>query len=447
MSINGSFYTGLSGLSTHGTAIGVVGDNVANVNTTGFKNSSTEFSDILGMSLSGVSGANQMGAGANIESMDTNFVQGTFITTDVPTDIAVNGKGFYILKDASNQDKFYSRAGHFHFDNQGYFVNTTDKRVQGYLYDSTGTTLIEALADVQIDQNSMIAPKPTSAAELVLNLDSSSTAMSAWGAVGSVDFNAALADPTGHSNYSTPVTIYDTLGQSHTVQVYFTKTAASTWEWHAAIAESDASAYTATYQSGNYVLYGQGITADTTRLQFDANGVLTSPPAAAADVNLFDAGSAIVFENGVTATAATINYTGTTQYGSSSAIQSIIQDGYAAGTTSSVGIDDTGDIVANYTNGQVKKIARLALGSFLNINGLFRRGATMYQESVASGQPIFNKPGEGGMGTISSSMLEESNVDLAAEIIKMIVLQRGYQANSKVISTTDEMLNTLLQLR
>lgn len=444
MSITGSFYTGLSGLQTHGTAIGVVGDNVANVNTTGFKNSSAEFQDILGMSLSGVSGANQMGAGTNIQSMDVNFIQGTFETTDITTDVAINGKGFYILKDATTAETFYTRAGHYHFDNQGYFVNTTGKRVQGYLYDSTGTTLIETLADIQVNQNSMIAPNATSAAEMILNLDSSETAMSAWGAVGTASFNTALADPTGHSNYSTPVTIYDSLGQSHIIQVYFTKVAANTWEWHAVMPSSDVSSATAAYQSGSYTLYGQGITAATDRLEFNSSGVLTAPAAA---VNFFAAASAIVFDNGVSATASTIDFAGTTQYGSSSAIQSIIQDGYAAGTTSAVGIDEAGNIVANYTNGQVKKIARLALCSFLNINGLLRRGATMYQESVTSGQPIYNKPGEGGMGTISSSMLEESNVDLASEIIKMIVLQRGYQANSKVISTTDEMLNTLINLR
>ena len=146
---------------------------------------------------------------------------------------------------------------------------------------------------------------------------------------------------------------------------------------------------------------------------------------------------AIIYANGVAATDSTIDFTGTTQYGTVSAVQSVNQNGYAPGTASSITIDPQGNVTANYTNGQVKNIARLALANFADINGLQRSGSNLYSETVASGQPLLNKPGDGGMGTISSSMLEESNVDLAGEIINMIVLQRGYEANSKVITTTD----------
>jgi flagellar hook protein FlgE len=429
MSITGSFYTGLSGLNTHGTAMGIIGDNISNVNTAGFKNSSAEFQDILGLSLSGVLGGNQTGAGSNVQSVDTNFVQGTFETTDVSTDLAVNGKGFFIVEDPTTHETFYTRAGHFHFDNEGYYVNSLGERVQGYLYNGTGTELIETLADIQINQNSMIAPNATSAVEMILNLDSSE-ATDTWD----------ITDPAGSSGYSTPVTIYDTLGQAHVLEIYFTKTAANTWQWHAVIPSSDV---TSGGGAGTYRLFGSGEVADD--LEFSpTTGALTSPTTA---VDLYDAANAIVFANGIAASAVTADLTETTQYGSESVIQSIIQDGYAAGVTSSVAIDGDGNITASYTNGQVKKIARLALSSFLNINGLLRNGSTQYSETVQSGQPLTNKAGEGGMGTISSSMLEESNVDLAGEIIKMIVIQRGYQANSKVISTTDEMLNTLIQLR
>jgi flagellar hook protein FlgE len=429
MSITSSFYTALTGLSTHGIAMGVVGDNISNINTTGFKSSSPEFEDILGLSLSGVQGSNQTGAGTDIQSIDVNYVQGTFETTEVPTDVAINGRGFFIVKDPTTNEQSYTRAGHFQFDNQGYYVDTRGSRVQGYLYDSTGTTLIENLSDIQINQNSMVAPQVSSQVEMILNLDSSATTMT-W------DIN----DPAGTSNYSTPVTIYDTLGQSHVLQVYFTKTAGNAWQWHALISNSDTSA-----GGTGYSLFGQGITAGSTLLEFNANGGLTSPASA---IPFHDQTSnPTTFANGVAATDSTVDFTDTTQYGASSAIQSVIQNGYAAGTTSNVSIDDEGNIIANYTNGQVKKVARLALSTFLNVNGLERKGGTLYQETTKSGQPITNKPGEGGMGTTSSSMLEESNVDLASEIIKMIVIQRGYQANSKVISTTDDMLNTLINLR
>ena len=214
MSITSSFYTALSGLSTHGTAMGVVGDNISNINTTGFKSSSPQFEDILGLSLSGVQGSNQTGAGTNVQSIDVNYIQGTFETTEVPTDVAINGKGFFVVKDPSTNEQFYTRAGHYHFDNQGYYINEQGDRVQGYLYDNAGRNLIESLADIQVNQNSMIPPQVTTTAEMILNLDSTAPPLA-----GGFD----LTDPTGTSNYSTPITIYDSLGQAHVIQVYFTK--------------------------------------------------------------------------------------------------------------------------------------------------------------------------------------------------------------------------------
>ena len=428
MSITGSFYTGLSGLNTHGGALSIIGDNIANVNTSGFKSSNAQFEDILGLTLTGVLGNNNTGAGASIQNVDVNFVQGTFETTDVSTDVAINGKGFFIVKDPTTYEKFYTRSGHFHFDNTGYFVNNTGYRVQGYLYDDIGSSLIEILSDIQINQNSMMPPSTTTAAEMVLNLNSNDSTKT-WD----------ITSPAADSNYSSPVTIFDTLGQSHVIEVYFTKTAANTWQWHSVIDGGDVSGGT----PGTYVLFGSGESSDD--LEFSSlTGALTSPTTA---INFYDSSNAITYANGVAASAVTIDFTGTTQYGSESAIQSIIQDGYAAGSTALMSIDEDGNIVANYTNGQVKRIARLALSSFANINGLQRKGETLFQETVSSGQPITNKAGDGGMGNISSSMLEESNVDLAGEMIKMIVIQRGYQANSKVISTADEMLNTLINMR
>jgi flagellar hook protein FlgE len=430
MSLTGSFYTGLSGLSTHGTALSVVGDNISNINTSGFKSSSAEFEDILGQSLSGVQGSNQTGAGTNVQSIDINYIQGTFATTEIATDVAINGRGFFVVKDPSTNELSYTRAGHDHFDNQGYLVTTQGSRVQGFLYNNTGTTLIQSLADIQVNQNSMIPPQVTTTADMILNLDSSATPPT-----GGWD----ITDPTGSSNYSSPIAIYDTLGQRHVIQVFFTNVSSAlaprTWEWNGIIDGSDVQGGT----SGVYQLFGTGT------LVFDANGVLTSPAAAVAFHD--QTANAITYANGVDATDSTMDFTGTTQYGSVSAIQSINQNGYAPGTASNISIDNQGNVTANYTNGQVKKIARLALATFPNINGLQREGSTLFAETVQSGQPLVNKPGEGGMGSISSSMLEESNVDMAGELIKMIVLQRGYQANSKVISTTDEMLNTLINVR
>jgi flagellar hook protein FlgE len=172
-----------------------------------------------------------------------------------------------------------------------------------------------------------------------------------------------------------------------------------------------------------------------------------APVANISDEPLYNHASVIVYANGVTATDSKIDFTGTTQYGTVSSVQSVNQNGYSPGTASNISIDPQGNVTANYTNGQVKKIARLSVANFTDINGLQRRGSNLYSETVASGQPLLNKPGDAGMGTISSSMLEESNVDLAGEIIKMVIIQRGYEANSKVISTTDAMMNTLINIR
>ncbi|OGP54898.1 MAG: hypothetical protein A2162_01230 [Deltaproteobacteria bacterium RBG_13_52_11b] len=420
MSITSSFYSALSGLDAHAIAMQVIGDNVANVHTTGFKSSTAHFEDILGQSLSGVTGSNQTGAGTKVSTVDLDFFQGSFQTTNVSTDVAINGKGLFVLADPNSDEHFYTRAGHFTLDNQGYYVNTHGYRVQGYLYDSLGENLIETLSDIQIDQNSMIPPIATTEMEMVLNLDAGAD-VRVWDPT----------DPSATCNFSTAMRIYDTLGQSHQVQVFFTKTAAQTWEWHAMIDGSDLQGGTA----GVLQEYGTGT------IDFDVNGELsTGMPVA------FYTG-ALTFLNGLTPGATDADFTGTSQYGSPSAVQSIVQDGYAAGTVSGISLDAEGNIVANYTNGTVKNIARLALADFANLNGLERKGSTLYQATTSSGDPLLNKPGVGGSGTVSASMLEESNVDLAAEFVRMIVVQRGYQANSKVISTTDEMLAQLMNIR
>jgi flagellar hook protein FlgE len=420
MSITSSFYAALSGLDAHAIAMQVIGDNVANVHTTGFKSSTAHFEDILGQSLSSVTGSNQTGAGTKISTVDIDFFQGSFATTDVTTDVAINGKGLFILGDPNSDEQYYTRAGHFNMDNQGYYVNAHGYRVQGYLYDALGENLIETLSDIQIDQNSMIPPSATAEAEIVLNLDAGADIL-VWDPT----------DPSATCNFSTAMNIFDTLGESHQVQVFFTKTADQTWEWNAMIDGSDIDGGTA----GVLEEYGSGT------ITFDTDGVLLT----AMPVNFYT--GALTFLNGLTPGATTMDFTGTSQYGSPSAVQSIVQDGYAAGTASGITLDSEGNMVATYTNGMVRNIARLALADFANLNGLERKGSTLYQATPISGDPLLNKPGVGGTGTVSGSMLEESNVDLADEFVNMIVIQRGYQANSKVIQTTDEMLAQLMTIR
>ncbi len=421
MSITSSFFSGLSGLDTHGRAMQVIGDNIANVNTTGFKSSSVHFEDVLGVSLTGVTGGSQTGAGAKISSVDRNFIQGSLETTDVSTDIAINGRGFFIMGDPSSNQSFYTRIGHFHFDNQGYYVNNQGYRVKGYYYDSTGTTLYETLNDIKIDQQSMIPPQVTGKVQMALNLNAQEDPL-VWN----------ISNPTGTSHFSTSFSVFDSLGQSHRIQVFFNKSDEHSWVWNAAIEGSDVKGGT----PGQLSLYGSGA------LAFDNLGQLQTPMPSA----LYTAGD-LIFANGLTPPATQIDFTETTHYGSASAIKKIHRDGYASGTIAGVGIDEEGNITANYTNGTRKKLARIALAGFSNLSGLLRKGSAMFQATTSSGDPIYNKPGIGGLGAISASMLEKSNVDLAAEFIKMIIIQRGYQANTKVITTTDEMLAQLINIR
>ncbi len=420
MSLSSSFYTALSGLDTHTVAMQVVGDNIANLNTVGFKGSTALFEDLLGSAMTTVTGVDQTGVGAKVSTIDGNFTQGTLETTGVNTDVGITGRGFFVVKDVSTNVDYYTRAGHFNLDTDGYYVTPHGLRVQGYLYDSTGTNLIESLTDIQLTNRNMAAPRVTSEASMVLNLDATETALT-WDP----------ANPGGTSNYSTATRIYDSLGNAHNIQVYFTKTGAQAWDWNAMIDGSDVQGGTA----GTPVLYGNG------SLVFDNNGQLTT-----AMPGSFYSG-AITFGNGLAASATTLDFSGSTQYGSPSAIQSVSQDGYASGYLAGVVIDSDGTISGNYTNGVTQDIAQLVLADFVNLYGLARQGSQLYMATSESGDPLYDQAGMGGMGTVASGMLEEANVDLAAEFIKMMITQRGFQANSKVITTTDEMMAALIAIK
>jgi len=420
MSLSSSFYTALSGLDTHTVAMQVVGDNIANLNTIGFKGSTALFEDVLGNAMTTVTGVDQTGVGAKVSSIDNNFTQGTLETTGINTDVGITGKGFFVVKDVSTNVNYYTRAGHFNLDTDGYYVTPQGLRVQGYLYDSTGTNLIESLTDIQLTNRNMASPRVTSEASMVLNLDATETALT-WDDT----------DPGGTSNYSTATQIYDSLGNAHNIQIYFTKTGAQAWDWHAMMDGSDVQGGTA----GTPVLYGNG------SLAFDNNGQLTS----AMPANFYT--GAITFANGLAASATTLDLAGSTQYGSPSAIQSVSQDGYASGYLSGVVIDSNGTITGNYTNGVTQNIAQLVLADFVNLYGLARQGSQLYMATSESGDPLYDQAGLGGMGSVASGMLEEANVDLAAEFIKMMISQRGFQANSKVITTTDEMMASLIAIK
>ena len=218
MSLSSSFYTALSGLGTQTIAMQVVGDNISNLNTTGFKGSTALFEDVLGNAMSAVAGAEQVGLGTKVSTIDGNFTQGTLATTGVNTDLGINGKGFFVVREEGSNINYFTRAGHFTLDTDGYYVTPNGERVQGYLYDSTGTNLIESRTDIQLTNRNMAAPRVTSEVSMTLNLDATQANLT-WDPL----------DAGGTANYSTATHIYDTLGNAHSVQVYFTKTGAQAW--------------------------------------------------------------------------------------------------------------------------------------------------------------------------------------------------------------------------
>ncbi len=414
-----SFQQGLSGLNGASKALDVVGNNVANSSTVGYKSSSGHFSDVYAASLSG-SGASQVGIGTNLSSVFQQFTQGNITTTNNSLDVAINGGGFF--KVTRDDVIAYSRNGQFHADNEGYIVNDQEYKLMGYLATATGQIVPSEPAAIRVD-SSNIAPQPTGAAlggdaEMILNLDSSEDVPP----VGVFNFNNPLS-----YTYSTAQTVYDTLGVDHNITYYFVKTAtAGQWNVHA------------TLDGANPLSMGN--------LNFNTSGQLTTAmPVALPATWAITTGAATPLGSGQPNW--NIDFTGTTSYSGDSTVNSQRQGGYAQGALTSISIGADGLILGNYSNGQTKNLAQIVLTTFPNPNGLINVGNNLFQASSTAGQGLDGGPGAGSRGVLQSAAVEESNVDLTAELVNMITLQRNYQANAQSIKTQDQILQTLVNLR
>lgn len=400
MAIISSLYTGVSGLSANGTAMSIIGDNIANTNTVGFKASRASFGDILSQNLVGSSGEFQIGRGAMLMEVSPVFTQGSFQTTDSGLDMAIDGDGFFMVKDP-NGANFYTRAGHFSVDKNGYLVNPQGYKVQGYLASQQGT-ITGGVGEISLS-SSFIPPVASTKADITANLNASD-------ALPAIPF-----DPTDSAsyNFSTGITIYDSLGDGHMENLYFRKTGVGTWD-----------------------VYAPGSTSGNTAvgsLAFDANGNLTAGSPVSAT---FSYSGAVSFD-----------LSSSTQYASASTILSQNQNGYPSGALKSVSINQTGIVNGLFSNGMTRAVGQIALANFQNLNGLTKYGGNLYAANLDSGQATIGVPGTGGYGRVLSNSLELSNVDLAREFVDMITIQRGYQANSKIITTSDEMLADLINLK
>ena len=403
------FQQGLSGLNAAARALDVIGNNVANANTVGFKGSEALFADVYANSLAAAGGTGA-GIGVSVAAIQPDFVQGNIRTTSNPLDLAINGNGFFRIE--QNGAVSFSRNGQFHLDKDGYIVNAAGARLTGYGVDAAGTLLVANPGPLQVSAAQLQA-NPTTEAGIGLNLD-------AGEAIIALPFD--INDPKTY-NRATAITVYDSLGNSHALSTYYVKTAANTWSVYGAM---DGTALPAVLGTLNFNPDGT-LNTGTTTLPFSVSAALT---------------------NGATTPFAfTLDYGDATQYGSPFSVDALTQDGYAAGQLSGYAVGADGTILGRYSNGESRTLGQVMLASFANPQGLQPLGGNAWAETAASGQPLPGVPGSSHFGVLQSGAVEESNVDLTQELVDMITAQRTYQANAQTIKTQDQVLNTLVNLR
>lgn len=428
MGVLSSMWTGITGLQANGEAMGVTADNIANSNTIGFKASRAEFSDVMSRSLKGIDGGNQMGRGVRIQSITPIMSQGNLDNTDRSTDLAVNGNGFFTLK--GTEGTTYSRDGSFKFDKAGLLVNNSGQRVQGFQADEKGK-IENKVSDIKFPR-ALVNASATKELKLDLNLDSRNVA-------NSKTFDAK--DPYKTSHYSTAVEMFDSQGNKHLLNIFFNKGEDRTWTYKGLVDGKEVSD-APEGQDLAQVLEG--------KLQFTEDGKLQSQEVTNSALN-FKGGAKqdqqIKLNFGDDLASGGKGIDGTKQFGKDSDVIAWSQDGYAAGTVTGLSFNDEGVLTASYSNGQVLDLAQIALAKFEAPEALFKIGGNMFKESRDSGAAAVGGPRMAGRGSVMSKSLERSTVDLASEFVSMITNQRAFQANSKTITTSDELLNEVIQLK
>jgi flagellar hook protein FlgE len=415
----GSFSAGLSGLSAHAAQLSVIGNNLANINTIGYKASVVSFADLVSQTVGGTSiNPMQVGLGVLTGSISPVFSQGAIENSRESTNAAIQGNGFFVVR--GENGNAYTRAGNFSFNADGDLVTPDGWRVQGYTQVDAATGKVVttgALSDIVIPPGVLRQPVATTIARTLINLD-------------------ADAPVTGGVDFTSSFKIFDALGSAHVVTVNFQKTGAGAWTYTATVPQADVNGGAGDFQLA------------TGALTFDGAGQLTAPNA---DVLLT---APAAWANGAAGTNITWDITSPppdkaaiTNYASASETQSITQNGSAVGQVSQVSIDPDGQIIATFGAGQTVAVGQLALANFNNPKGLVKLGANRFGEGQAAGTANIGTAGTGGRGTLVGSAVEQSNVDIAQEFTQMILAQRGYQANSRTITVSDEVLVETLQLK
>ncbi|AEH22202.1 flagellar hook-basal body protein [Thermodesulfobacterium geofontis OPF15] len=535
MGLTDALFTGTSGLRSLGHGMSVVGDNVANLNTTAFKASRVSFSDIMAQSINTASGSGQLGRGATLQALYPIFTQGSFESTANPTDLAIAGNGFFIVNDPRATGRvFYTRDGQFMIDKEGYLVNAAGLRVQGWKIDEATGDITGAITDIRIDRSS--PPVKTSLVDVITNLnaevernttiDNTNNAIfgdnsitdnnkvTLWG-----KWDATLATPlaTTDYNYRTSLYIYDSLGTPHEITIYYRAvnltdgtTTKPVYEFLVTCNPNEdlRQGFSDNTKKGvlmygmlefdtqgnvkNFLnVYRYGWDANNNQYQLvrivNNNGIPQNPPPndAFAESNYFTTtigalgansypiliadflGIKIADNNGNEDPSATRNLqpielnfgyyhdgtswrsetVRTTQYSAPFATLFYDQNGYGPGTLESIAADNEGRITGYYSNGRVIPLWMVALANFNAPERLQKVGGNLFKETTHSGPPVTGKPGTNGLGTIAPNSIEQSNVDLGEQFVKMIIFQRGFQADARIITVSDSMLEELINLK
>ncbi|WP_118181910.1 flagellar hook protein FlgE [Paraburkholderia phosphatilytica] len=402
------YQQGLSGLAASSNDLDVIGNNIANANTVGFKESTAQFADIYANTLA-TSVNNQIGLGAMQSEVQQDFSQGTINSTGQALNVAINGNGFFQM--SNNGTLTYSRNGVFSLSANGNIVNAQGLELMGYAANSSGVVNTAATVPLTIPTTN-IAPQATTSVTAQLNLNSQATTPT--------DTTFSASDSNSY-NYSTSVQTYDSLGGTQQVNMYFVKdTTANTWDVYAG-----ASGSTPT---------------DVGQMTFSTSGTLTTPTNGQFTMTL------PTTDGSSTPQSITLNFSGTTQYGSANGVNNLTPNGYAAGQLSNFTIGQDGTITGNYSNGQTMALGQVVLANFNNPNGLLNLGGNEFQQTAASGSPQISAPGATNHGTLTGGAVEESNVDLTNQLVDLITAQRNYQANAQTIKTQQTVDQTLLQL-
>jgi flagellar hook protein FlgE len=425
MGILRSFNIGVTGLQSTGSAMGVIGDNIANSGTNGFKSSRAEFQDVLATSLKGIDGGDQFGAGTKLAHIKSIMTQGDIARTDNVTDLAISGDGFFEVQ--APFGKGFSRDGSLHFNKKGELVSSDDYPVMGFVADKDGK-ITNKVGPIKVG-GTTIPARATEKVGINFNIDSRAEVK---------EFNVEKPEET--SNFSHSLVVYDNVGTQRLVTVYYNKTENNNWTYRVGVDGKDAEGG----EEGKMSIQAEG------SLIFNNKGQLQEEVVSSNSFN-FNKGAApdqqITFDWGKSIAEGGDGTGAATQYGSTSVVNRHTQDGASAATLASMSFNDKGQLTAVYDNGESRDIAQISVARFENNEGLFKVGKNLYKESRKSGQASRGKPGEGGRGQVLSKSMELSNVDIANEFVSLMSAQRNFTANAKTLTTADQMLQEVLNIK